>query len=200
MSQIDKFNNNCTLVAVREFSDATEDQILAAFRANDFIANRGMYHHKWIKAATDLGLRVSKLSYQQINGMTVAAFCKKFNEGDFFVTISGHALNIRDGRVIDTNTGGKARARVRTAELVHNAKPAESGERFVMERFPGWSKSAAKNRRRDAYHWAAEYSRNNDRRLPTADEVVSNTSYSKADLNWDVKRGFVTLTNRLWQK
>jgi len=198
MSQIDKFNNNCTLIAVREFTHHGEDAILSAFRDNDYRENHGMYHHKWTRAATQLGLDLQKIPYSEIYNLTLAAFLKKFPEGDFFVTISGHAFNVRNGRVIDPNTGGKTRARVQTAERVLNAKQPKTGTRFKMERWPGWGKSAAKARRREAYHFVRTHTIENDRRLPEAKDVIANTSYTKADLNWDVKRGLVTLTNNVW--
>jgi hypothetical protein len=222
-TSIESYHNNCTLVAVKLMAQGrhTDEEILTAFRANGYKDDDGMSHYKWTKAAADLGFELETVKIPRPKGSkyitydndyawwgevtrrvdhgkyTLAQFIKDNPQGDFFISVVGHALCVRDGRVMDPNCRSSSLSRrVTGAKRVLNA-PARlaDGRRLEILVLKGKWDSAARARRAAAWQWCENYKATHGGQAPLLEDVLENTPLTKADVNWDLKRGRMELVN-----
>lgn len=123
MENIFHYRNNCTLVALKEITGATDDAIMEAVRRNNYKNNDGMYQNDYHKAANQLGIKLgevrhaynymiderraaassgSSYSVGSLN-MTIKTFLQKMKKGCYLVRTQRHVFVVRDGVLIDTN-------------------------------------------------------------------------------------------------
>lgn len=194
--KISDLDNNCTLRAVKEVSRQEDAAIIAAFKKHGYRPNKGMRHDNWTAAARDLGLELEEIRTrynpgidQRYGCMSLAQFIKRNPMGTFFVSVSAHALVVRDGKVVD---GGQLRLRrkVKRAKKVLNAPAivaATVARGFTINTRVG------KRHGTDSWYRYGEftaYVANNP--SATVADVLANTSYTKADFTHDVKKGFIS--------
>ena len=121
---------------------------------------------------------------------TLADFCREYKRGVYFVVVSGHALVVRNGKVVDHNytyTLGMRRRVVR-AFRVHN--PPEVTEK--LSPYIKVVKISAKRPGTKAWDrlWdATEYIRRKGE--VTKNELLLCTSYTLLDFNHDMKKGII---------
>lgn len=182
---IDGLKNACTLKAVKEVSRLDDQTIIKAFLNNGYKPNDGMYHDQWTKAAEELGLHLV-----EINGFrsaTLAEFLRNHTTGVYFVSVRGHALVVRDGKVIDYKRG--ARRRVLRIKKVMYAPVVESVEsaKLVFKTPILVKRPTAKSFWR--YKEAWEYVTKNPQ--CSIEDIFANTSYTRADYRHDKQKGFI---------
>ena len=202
---ISALNNSCTLVAVKEVTRKPDAEIIQAFLAHGYKPHKGMVHHKWTAAARDLGMELEEVSTKAETGdayddgsywtkrMTLGEFVKKNSTGTYFVSVLGHALVVREGKVVDKGRNNLGlRRKVKFAKLVKNAPPVEvapstGGLKPVIA--PIHAKrygTASYLRYKSMYEFVTSYNG-----YPKAEEVLKNTQYTAADLTHDLKKGLV---------
>lgn len=210
MEKIEAFNNNCTLVAVKSVLNGSRSdaEILAAFREEGYVDNRGMTHSRWTNAAARLGLELEtvkitrprggkwmrrrhpwqwedeepEIEYYKRAQYTLAQFCKDNPVGTFFVSLHRHAIVVVDGMVWDPNCvfSGMSRG-VEAAKLVKNSPLKRiTGGRIRSLKI---GRGASGKRRLSALNHLTQHG------PTTGRELVANTEYTQADLDWDEKRG-----------
>lgn len=201
METIASKGNNCTLVAVKEVSRKPDEEIFKAFRKNGYRDNQGMYNTQWTKAAMDLGLQLEKVEviarntdngYLTYARNTLNDFLRAHKKGTFLLSVRGHALAVRDGRVVDHNKrdGAGLRRGVMAAWRVINAPVvAVMATGKLMVRVPSYRAKQKGTASHDRYFLMAQYLHNN----PEAkiQDIIKNTPYTKADYNHDLKRGLI---------
>lgn len=208
--RIEAFNNNCTLVAVKFVLNGTktDDELLAAFRKEGYVDNEGMTHIRWTTAATHLGLQLAKVKIPQREGKyvtqnrrdsygdwdlvhrwvpgryTLAEFCKDHPYGTFFVSLRAHAVVVTDGKLWDPNCVSQTMARgVVAAQEVLNAPTIKIGGPITWIP-PGKVGTQTWDRRATARAYIDAMGRGVE-----AEELIAKTKYTKADYEWDLKRG-----------
>lgn len=198
---IDAMNNNCTLVAVREVSRLPDDVIFKAFRVRGYKDNQGMRNPQWIGAAQDLGLQVESVTVRVDAGVTefgyklkkwlsLGQFLKEFSEGVYFVSVTGHALVVRDGKIIDHNRRWSLglRRQVRFAHKVLNAPT-------IVEEFTNFLEIPRHGVKRvgtaawDRWMSASEFLRTKEN--VTREMLLENTDYTEADFKHDFNKGLI---------
>lgn len=150
-TKIDHLRSNCTLVAAREVTGKSDEEIIAAFLARGYKWNKGTHASVYINAIRDLGFTVERTvvakegekdrlkftgrtnmwgnevyRYERA-ALTVGAFAKKHKRGTFVVSDGGHAFVIRDGIVVDPNLerrGAMRRRKLVDAYKVVDAAPS----------------------------------------------------------------------------
>lgn len=209
--RIEAFNNNCTLVAVKFVLNGTktDDEILAAFREQGYVDNHGMRHNQWTDAAANLGLNLVKVKIPRKEGKyvlarredswgdemtvrrwvpgryTLAEFCKDHPYGTFLVSLKWHAVVVTDGKLWDPNCAQQTMARgVEAAKEVINAPEIKISGKITW--VPAgkigsqtWERRATARAYIDAMGGAGV----------DAEELITKTKYTRADYDWDVKRG-----------
>jgi hypothetical protein len=189
------FTNNCTLVAVKELTGRSDDDILTAFRNHGYIENDGCYAQTYLNALKELGY--DPQGVRSFWGATVKFFLKNCDRtATYLVRTSGHAFVIRKGVVVDPNYRRRGAARIlRGAWLIPNAHEPEVGDRVRFVRSPWNAKrfgTKSYARYAKAHHYAGtmwdEY-----RKRPTAEELIANTEYTRADLKYDLDAGHVEM-------
>lgn len=182
--QIEAFGNNCTLVAVKFVLNGTktDEEIVEAFRQHKYVDNSGMYTRDWHKAAVTLGLELTDLEYSYKH--TVSTFVKEHKKGVFFVTTMQHAFVIIDGHVWDPNcTASGMSRRVRKWVEVKNSPRKSIPDRKIKNIVIRHTFSKAGERRMSALRYIF-------RNGPTDPlTLIKETDYTKADYNFDKKRG-----------
>jgi len=206
MERIEAFNNNCTLVAVKAVMAGTADDtaILAAFREEGYVNNQGMTHYRWTNAAKRLGLELETVKIPRRDGKyvcrenrwgelkevyvsgryTITEFCKDNPVGVFFVSLATHAIVIVDGKIHDPNCiwNGTGRG-VKQVKRVLNSPLQAVPEGKISTLKLGKPMTKGFERRSDALMYIREHG-------PQFIEIlIRETSYTKADGAWDVKRG-----------
>lgn len=231
--KIEQFANNCTLVAVREVTGRSDEEIIRAFEEKGWKRGHGfatvryvaivknVFGHSvkevdttipgrkmldsWVTYTDSWGDRRERFtrSYK----MTLAMFSKNYPTGTYLITVPGHALVVRDGRVIDPNYSkvGMSR-RVISAFLIEDAAPSYYARSQVVPlgrgedplvRFVGVSQRSVSQ---DPYYRENEallqFLRENDAswlrdnlkpvRLST---LIEKTRYLRRDAAWDILRG-----------
>lgn len=205
--RIETFSNNCTLVAVKSVLNGTktDDEILAAFREENYRDNQGMTHHRWTSAAERLGLKLEKVKLEKPRGtwqeyedpywggtreryirgkVTIGQFCKLHPEGVFFISTVDHALVIVNGSVWDQNcvSSGLGRA-VESAKRVLNSPLQEIEDRPIS-----WIKRGRFGT--DSYYRRASAMAHISNNGPCSwQELVEETQYTEADHRFDKRRG-----------
>ena len=193
MEKIDNFTNNCTLIAVREVTRLSDEEILTAFRKVGYVDNKGMRNSQWTKAAQMLGCKLSKVDnrYDKVGQswrerMTLAMFCREYPYGTYFVSVSGHALVIRDGKIIDHNYGmtwSPSRKVVFAHRVVNAPEVNVELTEFLEIPYPGAKKNWTKSGMR--FWCAASFIR--DRGDVTLEDILRETPYTMADFKHDLK-------------
>lgn len=204
-SEISKMRNNCTLVAVHEVSRKPAEEIFKAFRNHGYKDNKGMVNHQWIGAARELGLELEEVnSRRDKNGgtawdgrrwseskLTLGEFIKIFVKGVYLISVQGHALVVREGKVIDKNYSKLSlRRRVYVIHRVLNPTVVEeltSGLLHIRIRpynAKRWG-TASYYRYEEMYN----YLENNPK--ATIQEIYKNTKYTSADFKHDFAKGLI---------
>lgn len=229
--KIEHFSANCTLVAVREVTGRTDREIIDAFLDAGWKPNQGFYTHKYMNiirarfgheiesVETRIpGRSWSSSTYYDSYGnicyrssptyrMTLAMFVEAFPAGTYMVAVTGHALVVRDGRVIDPNFRkvGMAR-RVVSAYLIKNPAPSHYARHEIVPlargedplvRFVGVSqRSRGQDSRLRENEALTHFLRENGTswlqdglkpvRLST---LIEKTRYLRRDAAWDILRG-----------
>lgn len=216
--RIEAFNNNCTLVAVKFVLNGTktDDELLAAFRAEGYIDNHGMRHERWTGAAERLGLQLEKVKIPRKEGKyvrqiratlwddqdlvqrwvpgryTLAEFCRDHPVGTFFVSLRAHAVVVTNGKLWDPNCANQTMARgVEAAKRVINAPEIKVGGAIKwIPRGKAGSKTGARRASALAYIKKCEDVNMGERVFyPDAEELIANSDYTRADYEWDLARG-----------
>lgn len=159
--KIEHFTNNCTLVAVKEVSGASDRVILDLFQKRGYIPHHGTRDVQYMGVLTDLGIRweevktgidgrtnlvwgktacgSSTLKWNSARFMTLKQFCVSNPEGVFVVRGNGHAWVVRDGRVIDPNVASQAKKklsrRVEAAWRILNPASSTYAEKVGAETY-----------------------------------------------------------------
>lgn len=209
---IDSKQNNCTLVAVREVTRFSDSEILTGFRKHGYRDDKGMSNYAWINAAKSLGLEIESIGIEyeskssayidrygaerlryNVKSLTLGQFIREFSVGVYFVSVSGHALVIRDGKIVDHNHRRSFGVR-RQVKFAHKVLNAPVIEQSKLSKFLMFPKVMAKPRGK-----TASYSRYVDAWLyvskngnVTAKQLLEHTQYTKADLRHDLKKGLIT--------
>lgn len=149
--EINRLRNNCTLVAVQEITHEDDAKIINAFLARGYKKGRGTVAPVYLGVLEDLGYAYEEVDtvnpgrkpkwgtknhrtwwgeerevrtyYHARKYLTVSQFCRKHEFGTFLVRVDGHALVVRNGRMIDPNhvrSSGMKR-RVKGAWRITNA-------------------------------------------------------------------------------
>lgn len=215
--QISRFRNNCTLVAIKEVTRKPDAEIIQAARKNGYVNDKGMRNSQWINAARQLGLELKEVAikpdgahgrlvqYERYNSyydqhmtcqrwlspnFTLGEFIKEYPKGTFLISVMGHALVVRDGKVVDHNRWGNFgfRRRMVSAHLVLN--PPELKIEFTP--YLMIPRKAVKRRGTAAYMRfieAIEYL--NSQPNVTIEMLTKNTKYTYADFKHDFAKGIV---------
>ena len=98
---ISSMNNNCSLVALKEVTNAPDEVIFRAVRKNGYKNNKGMYTHQIIAAAKELGLEVeTQISGYQLVPMEGGIRMKKASLSNVLPAISDGAQDkAKDNRL-----------------------------------------------------------------------------------------------------
>jgi hypothetical protein len=172
-------------------------------------AGKGMPTFQWIGASETLGLKLEELQMTKVlrsNRIykgdkcfwypTLAQVLQQYPKGVYFVRIKGHALVIRDGRVIDPNMGkGKTRATVYNVWKIHNPAEPKLGTKIKFFKAPTGRKGATLDRRRQAFFYIRNCPNWSERDSLPMEEVFANTSYTRKDFENDFRKGLVTLVD-----
>lgn len=213
MKTIDQLANNCTLVAVRELTGASDEDVIQAFLAHGYVRGRGTHSCTYLNALRDLGLVALEVDVK-IEGrsawndrMTLGMFCRTYTRGVYLVKVSHHAFVVRDGIVVDPNVSGKKlRRRVIQAwsvpgaaasrYLAKNAHKIKRGSDPLVY-FHGPSHRHSGNSLRKENQAGlyiiqhGEWTETPHGLLKTVrlSEILSNTDYDRRDVAFDLKRG-----------
>lgn len=129
MGLIDKFKNNCALVAARDLTQKPDDEIVLAFLHEGWLPNTGCYEQTILKALSRLNVSMSQVAVPRGNGNGARSYGNtnyfRWNNqsGTFLVLTPTHAFVMRDGVIVDPNIGReRLKARVINAYQIFNAK------------------------------------------------------------------------------
>lgn len=202
MERITYFQNNCTLVAIKEVSNRSDEDILVAVRKQGYKNNHGMWQHQYHAALADLGIKlgqpVSAYSLRMICGAdqfkpitlsTVLRYLKS-KTGVWLVRTQGHVFTVREGMLVDTNMR-KARLGRRVVDVTEVLNPfvptlkglVDYARSINPKKFGSFSYSR--------FHEMMNYIRLNG---PTKKEVLfEKTKYHAGDYRFDLERGHIKL-------
>lgn len=199
--KISDFNNNCTLVAVKEVTQMDDAVILEAFKRHGYVENKGMKHDAWTTAASELGMQLEVIRTElnwyadgRYGYMTLGQFIKANPVGVFFISVSRHAFVVRDGKVVDHNQRYRLglRREVRRAKRVLNA-PAiaakETGGYVKVNIQPRFAKRVGTASWQRYLNMTLFLAHN---ATATPEEIFANTDYTKADFAHDIKKGLIS--------
>lgn len=156
MKTIDQYANNCTLVAVREISGRSDEEIIDGFLKKGWRPGRGAYTYQYYGVLSDLGIEMERVNtviegrsayvmtkatewedgeYRANSSyyMTARQFAEAYPEGVYLVASSGHAFVVRDGVIVDPNLSNK-RTRQRIVSAMRIVNPAPSRYTFVKSK------------------------------------------------------------------
>lgn len=223
--KIAELNKNCGLVAVQLLTGKSDKEIMDAFLKQGWEPNTGVYH-EWVEEVfkilgfpfekVDISTnkqprdhlrfdrrwgetKVSNVYRDDVRRLTLAEFCRKYDEGDFYVSVNRHALVVQNGIATDPNNAKvSARRRVRMAYRVFGAV-GKRPRKFLhpnedpVVRFYGSMerqvKSAAAKRERDALYYINKKSSQTKTFEVRLSELLKNTAYNKVDAMHDIRRG-----------
>ena len=196
----------------------TDQEIVDAALNRGWVPGKGMTHYQYTRVGQDLGLRLKSVElpryaskavhYKRYDPVwdehydatrwvtkrvTLAEFCKMHPKGVFFVSTRTHALVVRDGVVWDPNCASSTMGRgVESADEVLNPPEWVSPTRICWLP-PGKRGTKTHERRQSALLYIKNYDplapMGSAQRYPTAEEIIANTAYTKADYEWDLARG-----------
>lgn len=98
---ITEYENNCSLMAVREFADVSDNVLWVAFRDAGWKPGRGTNIEQWMKAAKECGLKLGKRKKSPDGYFTLAEIMIKFPQGNFLVQSLGHVCCMVNGKIVD---------------------------------------------------------------------------------------------------
>lgn len=208
---------NCVPTAFKLVSGLPDKTVFdAAFQAG-FESTGGMFQHNWVGMFRTLNLQTEKLEAADLRTtglsndgfssqrMTLAAFCRTYNKGVFFVGVAQHALVVQDGAVVDPNWGSKigGRRRVHLAwkvlnsPLKHVSVDKPKGKRltksmtFEAIRIFSVYRYGTKHYYGYKSLWEVLGKKPVGFRFTLAD--LERCDYTRAQLNYDIKRGNVRI-------
>lgn len=228
---IEHFSSNCTLVATREVTGRPDREIIDEFLAAGWKPDHGFSTHKYMNIIrTKFGHEIEEVptkvpgrswssttyvdqyGYERYRSspahrMTLSMFVEAYPTGTYMVAVTGHALVVRDGRVVDPNFRkvGMGR-RVVIAHLIKNPAPSHYIKHEIVPLQRGEDPLVAfvgvsqRSDSQDSYFRENEavlqFLRENDTpwlrdglkpvRLST---LIEKTRYLRRDAAWDILRG-----------
>lgn len=121
---------SCVPTALHEVAPADVDPDtvwqLCQERSEALRRGEGMYYHEALDVLHKLGVHYQP-GARRWPRRTLAAFVQEEPRGVWLVWVRGHALVVRNGKVIDPNWGGRRalRRRVQACQLILNAGPGK---------------------------------------------------------------------------
>ena len=123
---IEEYDNNCTLMAVREFTSVSDDALWCAFHRCGWKPDYGTTIGQWTRAARKCGLKFGRSYGPAGHPINLAHVIEKFPRGNYIVQILGHVFCLVDGKVVDrTGVETSMDANVYNVIPVLNAKTKE---------------------------------------------------------------------------
>lgn len=204
MENIYNYRNNCTLVALKEITGATDDAIMETVRRNNYRNNDGMYQNDYHNAARQLGIKLGEVKHAysymsdqrkaagQIYGfgtlnMTVKTFLQKMKTGCFLVRTQRHVFVVRDGVLVDTNWNKSSLGRhvVDFTEVLNPFQKAKIGK-LKLVRY----RNQRKKRAGEIGQAMINFFRTKTNMITTKEELLKSVPGYKSNwLAWDIKRG-----------
>lgn len=135
--------NNCCLVAARELSQRSEEEVAAAFLVSGWRPGEGCRETVWHPAMALLGLRAN-WGLTAHGATTLRQFTREQGRSGDWILVLGtksrrasHMIVVRDGRVVDPNMRRLGmRRQVQGAYRVAGAVPAPVGTRLRYAKQP----------------------------------------------------------------
>lgn len=213
---------NCVPTAFKLVSGESDERVFnAAFKCG-FESTGGMYQYNWIKMFDLLGLSHEKCDlntikttsrdrwgYESFNHGTLAAFCREFKDGVYLVSVARHLLVVQDGAVVDPNMGSRigGRRRVHQAWKIHQSplkavsvadkpKGKKLTKSMTFEVIRGFTTYRYGSKHRLGYESLQRLPHvgiQKGSRFTLADLALCD--YTRAQLNYDIKRGNVRIVD-----
>lgn len=204
---ISGYRNNCVLVALKEVSGKSDDEIMSAVRRCNYKNDKGMYYEDYMRAARLLGVEIGeqrwhydlqRISGDQFKRLTLAATIKQFlQRGTWLVRTDRHVFVVRDGKLIDRNWHRSASLGRRLVDIteVKNAFVAKlDGFVRVVRRTPRRPGTKAFRKFQDLRHFLDMYPKTTkDQLLNHFAQFTDGGGYDATDFAWDLKRGNVEI-------
>lgn len=222
MGAIDALKNNCVPVALREVTGLDDNVIISALINEGWTPGEGCHTHRYLKALKKLDVvarpltelkskeRSAKVKALRTEGggrilrsnnpiwknhhyekLTLGEFCKQHPVGVFIVGVERHLLTVRDGVIYDPNVRRGARRRVRDAHEIMNPAHKKPGAYVKFMRGVGLNgrNGPRYERRFEAMNFCFQQFR-------TVSDLLTHTKYTRADLNRDIRKGNVIMTDK----
>ena len=200
MECIGQYANNCVLVAIKEISGRSDEDILTAVRRYGYKENHGMHCENYDRAIKDLGIECGKRigmyemmmtsGEERFTPITVSKILKRLQRGCWLVRTRGHLFVVRAGRLVDPNFRRRAalgRHVVDIVEVFNPYSPKVKGLVTYHRSNPKKFLSASWKRYQEMVEYIKKYG-------PIEKEILfKNTSYHAGDYRFDLERGNIKL-------
>lgn len=226
LPSIDELDNNCTHLAVREVTGAADADILREYLKVGWKPGEGEHVFNYRKILQALGAKIWPVPTDDLYNphveiwvkrrrspwedwedgremlnparfITLKEFLRRFQRGTFIVGVDGHALVVRDGRIIDLNMRStRTSRRVKSATQIMNPAPTRVGHLLQsyqlqkgedpMVQFVGLTTRGPSTAARRREFEAQSRAGNKPIRLSV---LLRETSYTRRDAAWDLRTG-----------
>jgi hypothetical protein len=198
-ANFDNLNSSCALRAVQIASGRDDMTVFMAFLGRGYAKHYGLGTPTMLsyKASKELGLEPTYMGADHFGGpwkqdrITLGRFLEEYPSGTYLVSSSQHLYVVHEGHVIDPYIGGRPRSRINRAIKLENANVQWKLEGTHMKFISVAGNGEARARRASGVaHWVKL---KNEQGFACIEDVLQVSSYTKEDLEFDLKRGRIIL-------
>lgn len=185
-------NNACAISATLALQPHLDQALVVeVFRKHGYCERTGTPGYATVDAFIELGIQFEEVQGRPLT-KTVREFCRRYPAGAFYVVVPGHALAVINGVPLDPYYG-----RVRARSVVLSAKRILSNVDMVCDQAPRRTDKVVllvnhnPSSRGTCYSWPFVGASGSP--FHTVGEILGSCAYTLADLQWDLKAGYISL-------